>query len=98
MANNHKSTSRYVSTPNKDFYLDIWEPISIPASENDQLITISAAHNERPDLLSYELYGTPRYWWIFAIRNQNVLFDPIYDFTAGTQILVPTKARLESII
>lgn len=98
MANNHKPTSRYVNTPNKDYYLDLWNPVTIDASANDIVLTISSAHDKRPDLLSASLYGTPRYWWVFAIRNKNILIDPIFDFKAGTVISVPTKDRIEAIL
>ena len=98
MAKNHKPTSRYIDTPNKDFYLDIWNAPNITASSNDREIEIESKYHERPDLLSYDLYGTVNLWWVFAMRNKDILFDPIYDFKSGTKIFVVSKNRLEDIV
>ena len=49
----------------------------------------------RPDLCSYELYGTSKYWWIFAKRNPDIIEDPIRDFTVGTRIRIPSKASID---
>jgi len=96
MSRIEKSTSRYKNTNVKDFYLDIWEPSTLEPSINDVLMEISSEYHLRPDRLSYDLYGTPRLWWIFAILNKNILVDPINDFVSGLVISVPTKSRVES--
>ena len=41
-------------------------------------------------------YGDANLWWVFAMRNPNVLKDPLFDFTTGNTIYVPTKASLQS--
>ena len=51
----------------------------------------------RPDLCSYELYGTSKYWWIFAKRNPDIIEDPIRDFTVGTRIRIPSKASIDDM-
>jgi len=43
----------------------------------------------RPDLLAFEKYGSSRYWWLFAMRNKNIITDPIQDFRAGVTIRIP---------
>ena len=50
----------------------------------------------RPDLLAYDLYGTPRLWWVFAQRNPNEIEDPIYDFKPGTVIRIPKLSNLQN--
>ena len=89
MKNNFKVTSQYLETPITDWYLDIWVPRGIDAKDTDRLFTITAKYEERPDLLSDEIYGTPRMWWVIVLRNKNVLIDPIADFKAGVQIYLP---------
>jgi Base plate wedge protein 53 len=89
MTQKSKVTSQYLQTPINAWYLDIWVPREIPASDTDTLMTITAKYEERPDLLSYDLYGTPRLWWIIALRNKDVLIDPIADFLPGVQIYLP---------
>lgn len=98
MADIHSQNSRYINTPEVDFYLDLWQDISIPKSSNDLEITIEPKYHQRPDLLSFELYGTPKLWWVFMQRNVDVLFDPIYDFNAGTKIFAPTRDQIETYI
>ena len=85
----YKSNSPYAITDQSAGYLDIWNPPNVPSSLADQQIEITSEYEFRPDLLSNEIYGTPRYWWVFAVRNPNEIKDPIYDLTAGKIIYVP---------
>jgi hypothetical protein len=62
----------------------------IPADSSDSVITLSSVYHQRPDLLAFDLYGDTRLWWIFAMRNPDVLEDAIFDFTSGTQIYIST--------
>ena len=91
MAQNSKETSQFYPTPIKNWYLDLWVPIPVPSNTSDALIVIPPAFNQRPDLLSQQQYGTPRLWWVFAVRNPDILIDPINDFLSGLQIYVPTN-------
>ena len=86
-----KDTSQYIQTPIKNWYLDTWVPPSVPISSNDQIFIIPQQYDQRPDLLSQAQYGTPALWWVFAVRNPDLIIDPIQDFTAGLQIYIPTN-------
>ncbi len=90
-ANSSNSASEYSLTPVTNFYLDIWVPRNIPTSSSDTLVIIPAQYDQRPDLMSQYAYGTPALWWVFAIRNPDVLIDPINDFIAGLQIYIPAN-------
>jgi hypothetical protein len=87
--------SRYEKTPIKEFYRDIWVPLEVPENANDYEYVIPPDFDERPDLLSFELYGTPDLWWIFALRNLDELVDPIGDFKSGLTIMIPSTNTLE---
>ena len=89
MAQNSKETSEYLITPIKDWYLDLWVPRTVPKSQFDKIIKIPPAYDQRPDLLSQEEYGTPRLWWVFAMRNPDLINDPINDFVSGLEIFIP---------
>ena len=89
MAQNSKESSQYSLTPVKNWYLDIMVPRSVPRSEFDKIIKIPPAYDQRPDLMSQNEYGTPRLWWVFAVRNPDKLIDPIQDFVAGLEIYIP---------
>ena len=70
-------------------YLDILRPRTVPSSSDDFLYTIESQYSRRPDLLAFDLYGSPKLWWVFAQRNPDTLQDPIFDFTPGTEIYIP---------
>lgn len=98
MARFHKPTSLYRDTDTKDFYLDLWNPIDIPASISDKTYVIESMYNNRPDLLASKEYGSPNLWWVFALVNKDILVDPLQDFTTGTEIVIPSRKTIERII
>lgn len=75
-------------------YLDFWNPPTIKVSATDTYITLPSRYERRPDLLSYDYYQTSGYWWVFMVRNPDVISDPINDFKAGINIFVPAKENL----
>lgn len=79
-------------------YLDFWEPVTIPANSSDILISLDSKYQNRPDLLSFDMYGTPQLWWVFAMRNPNTIKDPIYDFKTGILIYAPTSDTIGGYI
>lgn len=91
----YSKNSPYSKTFQTSWYLDLYEHRPIFKSGNDQLVTIKAEHEYRPDLLSYSLYGTADFWWVFAVRNMDVITDPIWDFVPGLQIYAPSKTDLD---
>ena len=93
----YSSTSVYGTTSqvsNILQYLDFWNPPSVPVSVNDQVVVLNSRYNNRPDLLSYDLYKTTAYWWVFMMRNPDVIKDPIWDFVTGIQIYAPVLSDL----
>lgn len=96
----YSSSSQYYNTPfDSQGRLSFWIPRPFPASPGDQVVTISAVYNQRPDLMAYDMYGDSRLWWVFAQRNPNALSaDPLGNFVAGLQIFVPTKSTLISAL
>lgn len=90
----YSASSPWYNTKQNDLYLEIWRPRPIPADSDDYTYEISSKYNYRPDLLAFDLYGSPKLWWVFAQRNADVLFDPIYDFKAGTIIKLPKRSLL----
>jgi alpha-L-fucosidase len=70
----------------------------VPSEADDFKYIIESQYTHRPDLLSYDLYGTPKLWWVFVQRNMSVIKDPIYDFVAGTTIYIPKKTNLQRFL
>lgn len=92
---NYNQASPYYSTPLFDKkFLDLLVYRTIPKLADDALITIPVTYNLRPDLLAFDFYNNADLWWVFAARNPNTIIDPLWDFTAGTQIYVPQKKSL----
>ena len=92
----YSQTSPYFETIENDISLDILTPRTITAEDDDQSYTIERTYAYRPDLLAYDLYGSPRLWWVFAQRNPNEIEDPIYDFKPGVTIQLPKPANISN--
>jgi hypothetical protein len=90
--------SPYVTTPQNSWYLGYYNHRSILPNITDDLVVIEQKHQHRPDLLSYDMYGTVDFWWVFAARNMDLIKDPIYDLNAGMQIYVPSMASISSMV
>ena len=71
-------------------FLDMNDLPSLPGSVSDEVYTIEADYNERPDLLASKLYETSELWWVFATRNPDIIVDPIRDFKTGVTIALPS--------
>ena len=97
MAAQYNKTSRYTNTPVVDFYLDLWKSTPVKPDLEDKILELTPRYHERPDLLAYDLYGTPQYWWVFARRNMNTLVDPIRDFKSGLVIYAPAPSVVEKL-
>ena len=87
-------TSPYANTPQFSDRLDIYSPRTFDFDQDDIEYQIDSFYENRPDLLSFDLYGTPKLWWVFAVRNPDVIKDPVYDFVAGTVIRIPKQDNL----
>ena len=91
----YSKQSPWVDTPANNLYLELLEIRPVPAEDDDYLYTIENQYKNRPDLLAYDLYGSPKLWWVFVQRNMQILIDPIYDFEPGVAIYIPKKSNLE---
>ena len=94
----YSTSSPYYGTPNWGPFLDIWVGKTIPPAVTDAVYQIDSIYNLRPDLLAYDLYKDTNLWWVFAVRNADILRNPLMDFRTGVIIYVPTRATLHSSI
>ena len=90
----YSSYSPWYSTKQNKLYLETWEPRPVPADSDDYEYVIQPQYSYRPDLLAFDLYGSSKLWWVFMQRNADIIFDPIYDFKAGTIIKLPKRSNL----
>ena len=91
----YKKNSAYYTTSSFGPFLDILSYRPITTKPDDVVYTINSIYQFRPDMLAFDLYGDSGLWWVFAARNPNTLYDPLWDFTAGTPIYLPKKSTLQ---
>ena len=82
----YSNTSPYYATSENNISLDILNPRTLTLEDDDISYTIDRIYAYRPDLLAFDLYGTPRLWWVFAQRNPNEIEDLIKQFSKLNKI------------
>lgn len=95
---NYPNTSPYAVTDQSVWHIGLYKHRPIKAHSADREIKLADKYHLRPDLLAYDLYGNPSYWWVFLCRNMNTIRDPIWDFQAGKIIFVPSVEHLRSVV
>jgi hypothetical protein len=98
MANFHRRDSFLKNAGVFDQFLDLNSLPKIPRTVNDKTYTIERGYAGRPDLLADALYDNSRLWWVFALRNPDLIKDPLRDFKEGSEIKVPSMSTIETII
>ena len=78
-------------------FLDINNLPRLSGTQYDEDYQITPEYNELPDKLSYVLYESTRLWWVFALRNPDILQDPIRDFVTGVNIKLPSAESVKII-
>lgn len=60
----------------------------VPLSVND--IYVETTIGDRFDLLAFQYYGDPSFWWVISIANENLPQNSLY-IPVGSQIRIPTN-------
>jgi hypothetical protein len=95
---NYPANSPYATTPQIYWRMGRYEHRPILPQHNDTFITVEPKYHNRPDRLSHDLYGTPNLWWVFMLRNMDLIRDPIWDLKAGMRIAVPSTDSLKKVL
>lgn len=98
MAASYKPSSPYFTTGKFGNFLDVLEYRSIPSQASDTIYIVDKIYEYRPDMLANDLYNDPALWWVFTVRNPDVIADPIFDFVAGKAIYIPTQQTLTNAL
>jgi len=98
MSATYSKNSPYYGTPINGFYLDVNNFRNLPNVSNDVQFVVTSQYANRPDLLAYDLYGDATLWWVFAVRNKDIIKDPVYDLYAGQAIYLPQMQTLKTIL
>ena len=94
----YPKTSPYSDTPQTSWYLSRYVHREIAPATDDTIVEITKGYEFRPDKMSFDLYGTEAYWWVFMSRNLNILRDPIWDFKTGLYIYAPSLVQLRGVV
>jgi hypothetical protein len=94
----YASSSPYSMTPQTSWYISRFVFRPIPGDPGDTPVTLQQIHENRPDRLSQQLYGSPVYWWVFSVRNPFLRSDPIWGFVTGINIIVPSLNHLQNVL
>jgi hypothetical protein len=95
---NYARNNPYFSTTQTSWHINNFVFRAIPPNAGDKPFVLQQHHEHRPDKLSFDLYGTPVYWWVFCIRNPFLRGDPLWGFLAGTEIMVPSLIHIHNIL
>lgn len=94
----YSRSSPYSATEYSNGYLDILNLIELPAHVDDVQFMITGKYTHRPDLLAYDLYNDSGLWWVFAVRNKEVIKDSIYDLISGQVLFIPKITTIKKAI
>lgn len=94
----YKASSPYAATQQTSWFLSNFEYRAIPGDGTDKMRILETKYENRPDLLSFDLYGTPNFWWVFMIVNPDAIKDPIFDMKPGMVLYLPSMNRLTSLL
>lgn len=94
----YTKVSPYYSTDDSNGYLDFITFRDIPSETDDILFEVTNNYENRPDLLAYDLYGDVGLWWVFSVRNKNVIKDPVFDLISGTKIYLPKLTTIKAAL
>lgn len=67
----------------------------IPYSDTDTYVTLNLIYSKRIDLLAWDLYGNPNYFWVILLANN---LDYPSDLYEGLTIRVPSKDVVDSLL
>jgi hypothetical protein len=92
--------NQYSTTPITDFYLEVAQ---LPDGrsidpKNLSYYVVTPRQQHRPDKLSYDLYGSSRYWWLIQLLNRDQLKDSIRDLKTGMLLIVIQPEAINSVI
>lgn len=78
-------------------FLDVNQLPAVTRSTKDEVYTIPPEFDGRPDLLAHLAYDSSHLWWVFAMRNPDIIKDPIRDFKAGLRIMLPSADNVKNL-
>jgi hypothetical protein len=94
----YSKTSPYYDTVLNGAFLELLTLRDLPLQTDDILFTVTQQYSNRPDLLAYDLYNDVNLWWVFAVRNKDIIKDPIFDMISGQRIYLPKLSTINAVL
>jgi hypothetical protein len=94
----YSKTSPYYDTNLNGAFLELLTLRDLPLQADDILFTVTQQYSNRPDLLAYDLYNDVNLWWVFAVRNKDVIKDPVFDMISGQKIYLPKLSTINAVL
>jgi hypothetical protein len=94
----YSKTSPYYDTILSGAFLELLTLRDLPLQNDDILFTVTQQYSNRPDLLAYDLYNDVNLWWVFAVRNKDIIKDPIFDMIPGQRIYLPKLSTINAVL
>lgn len=92
----YKQESTYHYTHITSKYMGYFVHRPVRPSGGDTTMVITERHVNRPDLLSFDVYGLEDVWWVIPVRNG--LQDPVFDLKLGMTVVVPDPFEVRSLV
>ena len=94
----YSKTSPYYDTVLNGAFLELLTLRDLPLQNDDILFTVTQQYSNRPDLLAYDLYNDVNLWWVFAVRNKDIIKDPVFDMISGQRIYLPKLSTINAVL
>jgi hypothetical protein len=76
-------------------YVVLRKPLDVPEGDEDKYIVLDQSNQFRPDIISFQVYGTPDFGW--AIMEVNNLRSFV-ELTRGVRLRVPPLTAITEAI
>jgi hypothetical protein len=95
MATKYKPYSNYALTKSNGKYLELYEPSLTRDNLNEETtrVVVQSKYNRRIDLFAKDYLSDHNSWWVIVHYNREKLKDPINDFIAGMEVVIPKRFR-----
>jgi hypothetical protein len=77
------------------FVWGVWKQVSVPASADDTIHTVTQGQGGRLDALASEFYGNPNLWWVIA--QENGVKDPLQGLVPGSRLRISSFTNVMSV-
>lgn len=86
----------FMKPGNKDVFFDWRIDFEKESVEYNKFVISEERFINRPDAISYDVYGNAKYWWLIAMANN--IKEPFFDFYKGRELKIPDLVSVKKIM